>query len=114
MKYRNPETNDDAYGKEERWNCGTYRTDKLIAKEIPIPTEQMVLVKLLMSLSEKYELKGTAISVGHREARRPQWPAWTQTKRARIAEKNSLTDSSRPTLEPPMYGRKGKGARNSS
>jgi hypothetical protein len=44
--------------------------DKIITKEIPIPTEKAMLVKLLMSLGEKYELKGTRISVqsrGYRE-----------------------------------------------
>jgi hypothetical protein len=41
----------------------------VIVKEIPIPTEQTMLVKLLMSLSEKYELQGTTISVSYREVR---------------------------------------------
>ena len=69
MSYRKSETSDDAYSKEERWNCDTCHTDKVIVKEIPIPTEKAMLVKLLMSLSEKYELKGTTISVCHREVR---------------------------------------------
>jgi hypothetical protein len=38
-------------------------------KEIPIPTEKTILVKLLMSLSERYELQGTRISVDYREVR---------------------------------------------
>jgi hypothetical protein len=41
----------------------------LIVKEIPIPTEKTMLVKLLMSLGEKYELQGTRISVNYREVR---------------------------------------------
>jgi len=44
-------------------------TEKIIVKEIPIPTEKAMLVKLLMSLSERYELKGSTISVGLREVR---------------------------------------------
>jgi hypothetical protein len=69
MAYRKSERNDDAYRKEERWNCDKCHTDKVIVKEIPIPTEKTKLVKLLMSLSEKYELKGTTISVDYREVR---------------------------------------------
>jgi hypothetical protein len=41
----------------------------VIVKEIPIPTDQTMLVKLLMSLNEKYELKATTISVGLHEVR---------------------------------------------
>jgi hypothetical protein len=48
--------------------CNTH-TSKIVTKEIPIPTEQAMLVKLLMSLSERYELTGTTISVGLREVR---------------------------------------------
>jgi hypothetical protein len=55
MAYRKSELSDDAYRKEERWNCDQCHTDKVIVKEIPIPTEKTMLVKLLMSLSEKYE-----------------------------------------------------------
>jgi hypothetical protein len=69
MVYRKSEKNDDAYRKEERWNCDRCHTDKVIVKEIPIPTEKAMLVKLLMSLSEKYELEGTTISVDYREVR---------------------------------------------
>jgi hypothetical protein len=69
MAYRKSETSDDAYRKEERWNCDRCHTDKVIVKEIPIPTEKTKLVKLLMSLSEKYELKGARISVEYREVR---------------------------------------------
>ena len=39
------------------------------SKEIPIPTEKAMLVRLLMSLSEKYELEGTTITVGLGEVR---------------------------------------------
>jgi hypothetical protein len=69
MCYRKSEKNDDAYSKEERWNCDRCHTDKVIVKEIPIPTERAMLVKLLISLSEKYELQGTRISVSYREVR---------------------------------------------
>jgi ribosomal protein L44E len=69
VAYRKSESSDDAYRKEERWNCDRCHTDKVIVKEIPIPTEKTMLVKLLMSLSEKYELQGTAISVSYREVR---------------------------------------------
>jgi hypothetical protein len=69
MAYRKSETSDDAYCKEERWNCDRCHTDKIVVKEIPIPTEKTKLVKLLMSLSEKYELQGTRISVDYREVR---------------------------------------------
>jgi hypothetical protein len=69
MAYRKSEQNDDAYRKEERWNCDRCHTDKIVVKEIPIPTEKTMLVKLLMSLSEKYELEGTRISVDYREVR---------------------------------------------
>ena len=69
FKYRKSETSDDAYSKEERWVCDKCHTDKIITKEIPIPTEKAMLVKLLMSLGEKYELKGTRISVGLHEVR---------------------------------------------
>jgi hypothetical protein len=69
VRYRKSETNDDAYRKTETWNCDTCRADKVIVKEIPIPTEQAMLVKLLMSLTEKYELKGSTITVGLHEVR---------------------------------------------
>jgi hypothetical protein len=64
MEYRKSEKNDDAYEKTERWNCDRCHTEKVITKEILIPTEKAMLVRLLMSLSEKYELEGTTISVG--------------------------------------------------
>jgi hypothetical protein len=69
MAYRKSETSDDAYRKEERWNCDRCHTDKVIVREIPIPREKTMLVKLLVSLSEKYELEGTTISVDYREVR---------------------------------------------
>jgi len=69
MRYRKSETSDDAYTKTETWNCDTCHTDKVIVKEIPIPTEKSMLVKLLMSLNEKYELKGSTITVGLHEVR---------------------------------------------
>jgi hypothetical protein len=69
MSYRKSESSDDAYRKEERWSCDRCHTDKTITKEIPIPTEKAMLVKLLMSLSEKYELAGSSISVEAREVR---------------------------------------------
>jgi hypothetical protein len=69
LKYRKSETSDDAYTKEERWNCDRCHTDKIVTKEIPIPTEKAMLVRLLMSLSDKYELEGTTITVGLREVR---------------------------------------------
>jgi hypothetical protein len=69
MAYRNSELSDDAYSKEERWNCDRCHTDKVIVKEIPIPKEKTMLVDLLMSLSEKYELQGTRISVSYREVK---------------------------------------------
>ncbi|MGB9024188.1 MAG: hypothetical protein WCC94_12250 [Candidatus Bathyarchaeia archaeon] len=60
---------DDAYRKEERWNCDRCHTVRYVTKEVPYPTEKAMLVKLLLSLSEKYELEGTRITVGFREAR---------------------------------------------
>jgi hypothetical protein len=69
MAYRKSESSDDAYRKEERWNCDRCHTDKIIVKEIPIPTEKATLVKLLMSLSQKYEFQGNTISVSYREVR---------------------------------------------
>lgn len=69
LKYRKSETSDDAYTKEERWNCDRCHTAKIVAKEIPIPTEKAMLVKLLMSLSEKYELRGSTVTVGLHEVR---------------------------------------------
>jgi hypothetical protein len=69
MKYRQHPRNDDAYEKEEKWFCERCETNTVITKEIPIPTEKAMLVKLLMSLSEKYELEGTTITVDHREVR---------------------------------------------
>jgi hypothetical protein len=69
VAYRKSERSDDAYRKEEQWNCDRCHTAKLITKEIPIPTEKAMLAKLLMSLSERYELEGTTISVCYREVR---------------------------------------------
>jgi hypothetical protein len=69
MSYRRSEISDDASRKEERWNCDRCHTAKTITKEIPDPSEKAMLVKLLMSLSERYELKGTTISVGFHEVR---------------------------------------------
>ena len=69
MRYRKSETNDDAYEKTEKWYCDKCHNEKVIVKEIPEPTEKSMLVKLLMSLGEKYELKGTRISVGLHEVR---------------------------------------------
>jgi hypothetical protein len=69
MAYRKSECSDDAYRKEERWNCDRCHIDKVIVKEIPIPTEKTMLVKLLMSLNEKYELDSATISVDYREVR---------------------------------------------
>jgi hypothetical protein len=63
MAYRKSESSDDAYRREERWNCDRCHTDEVIVKEIPTPIEKTMLVRLLMSLSEKYELEGTRISV---------------------------------------------------
>jgi len=67
MAYRKSEKSDDAYRKEERWNCDRCHTAKYVTKEVPIPTEKAMLVKLLMSMSEKYELEGIRITVGFRE-----------------------------------------------
>jgi hypothetical protein len=69
MSYRKSEISDDAYRKEERWNCDRCHTQRIVTKEIPIPTEKAMLVKLLMSLSEKYELKGSTITVGLHEVK---------------------------------------------
>jgi len=69
MRYRKSETNDDAYTKTETWNCDTCHNDKVIVKEIPIPTQKAMLVKLLMSLNERYELAGSAIEVSVNEVR---------------------------------------------
>ena len=69
LKYRKSETSDDPYSKEERWVCDRCHTEKIVTKEIPFPTEKAMLVKLLMSLSDKYELEGTTITVGLREVR---------------------------------------------
>ena len=55
--------------KEERWVCDKCHEDKLVVKEIPEPTEKSMLVKLLMSLSERYELAGSTITVGACEVR---------------------------------------------
>ena len=68
MSYGKSEIN-DAYRKEERWNCDRCHTQRIVTKEIPIPTEKAMLVKLLMSLSEKYELKGSTITVGLHEVK---------------------------------------------
>jgi len=69
MKYRKSDTSDDTYSKTEKWNCDACHTDKEVVKEIPIPTEKAMLVKLLMSLSEKYELRGSTVTVGLHEVR---------------------------------------------
>jgi NAD-dependent SIR2 family protein deacetylase len=69
MSYRKSEISDDFYKKEERWNCDRCHTKRIVTKEIPIPTEKTMLVKLLMSLSEKYELKGSTITVGLHEVK---------------------------------------------
>lgn len=69
MRYRKSETNDDAYTKTETWNCDTCHTDKVIVKEIPIPTEKAMLVKVLMSMGERYELAGSTIEVRFNEVR---------------------------------------------
>jgi hypothetical protein len=87
MAYRKSEKNDDAYSNEERWNCDRCRTDKIIVKEIPIPTEKTMLVNLLMSLSEKYELQGTRISVSYREV-----------KATRIVRANPITNKGEGVL----------------
>jgi len=44
-------------------------TETVVVKEIPEPTEKSMLVKLLMSLSEKYELAGSTIEVRVNEVR---------------------------------------------
>jgi hypothetical protein len=67
MAYRKSEKSDDADEKRERWNCNKCHTDKTIVKEMPIPTEKGMLVKLLMSLGQRYELAGTTISAGFHE-----------------------------------------------
>jgi len=69
MKYRKCETSDDTYAKEEGWNCDFSHTKKVIRKEIPIPTEKAMLAKLLMSLSERRERKGSTVTVGLHEVR---------------------------------------------
>ena len=77
----------DAYRKEERWNCDRCHTAKIVTKEVPIPTEKAMLVKLLMSMSEKYELEGTTISVGLREVRAVfRFPEHDLSKLRAIAE----------------------------
>jgi hypothetical protein len=45
------------------------KLEKVIVKEIPEPTEKSMLVKLLMSLGEKYELAGSTIEVRVNEVR---------------------------------------------
>jgi hypothetical protein len=60
---------DDDDAKTETWNCDSCHTDRVIVKEIPIPTENAMLVKLLMSLNERYELTGTTITVCLHEVR---------------------------------------------
>jgi predicted nucleic acid-binding Zn ribbon protein len=57
MKYRKSPTNDDAIQKEERWVCDNCHTERIVVKEIPNPTEKSMLVRHLMSLSERYELE---------------------------------------------------------
>jgi len=69
MKYRKRETSDDTYAKEEGWNCDSCHTKKVIKEEIPIPTEKAMLAKLLMSLSERCERKGSTVTVGLHEVR---------------------------------------------
>jgi hypothetical protein len=97
MKYRKSETNDDAYSKEERWICDRCHTEKIVVKEIPIPTEQAMLVKLLMSLSEKYELKGSTITVGLHEVK-----ATFRFPEENLLEKAGMRDVTRipPRLAP--------------
>ncbi len=51
------------------FNCDRCHTAKIVTKEVPIPTEKAMLVKLLMALSEKYELKGSTITVGLHEVK---------------------------------------------
>ena len=69
MKYRKHPKNDDAYEKTERRVCDKCETETVVVKEIPEPTEKSLLVKLLMSLSEKYELRGSTIEVRVNETR---------------------------------------------
>lgn len=69
MAYRKSEKSDDAYRKEERWSCDRCHTAKYVPKEVPYPTQKAMLVRLLMSMSEKYELKGITITVGLGEVR---------------------------------------------
>jgi hypothetical protein len=47
MSCRESETSGNAYGKKERWNCDHCHAQKMPSKEIPIPTEKAILVKLL-------------------------------------------------------------------
>jgi len=53
----------------QTWNCDARHTDKVIVKEIPIPSEKAMLVKLSMSLNESYELTGTTVTVGLHEVK---------------------------------------------
>jgi hypothetical protein len=69
MKYRKHPRNDDAYEKTEKWICDRCVTETVVVKEIPEPTEKSMLVKLLMSLGEKYELAGSTIEVRVNEVR---------------------------------------------
>jgi NAD-dependent SIR2 family protein deacetylase len=63
MKYRKSPTNIDAIQKEERWVCDRCHAERIVLKEMPEPTERSMLVKLLMSLNERYELAGSSIEV---------------------------------------------------
>jgi hypothetical protein len=63
IKYRKSPKNDDAIQKEERWVCDNCHAERIVVKEIPNPTEKSMLVRHLMSLSERYELAGTTVSV---------------------------------------------------
>ena len=44
MSHRKSEISDDFYKKEERWNCDRCHTQRIVTKEIPIPTEKAMLV----------------------------------------------------------------------
>jgi hypothetical protein len=63
FRYRKSQRNDDSIEKTEKWYCDSCQTEKVVVKEIPQPTEQSMLVNLLMGLSERYELAGSSITV---------------------------------------------------
>ena len=109
MAYRKSEKNDDAYEKTERWNCDRCHTDKVIVKEIPEPSDKALLVKLLMSLSEKYELGGTTISVGFQEVRATfRFPEHNMPK---LRDRQQLGRTRLHQRETPAHARKGWHAR---